>query len=213
MALLSAERISKSFDGTAVLSSLSFSLDAGEHMIIMGPSGSGKSTLLNLVARLIEPDEGQLTFRGEAYGDMMKAASFRLQHIGFMFQDFYLLESLSVFQNIDMIQRARRGTGDPLPIDDVLAPLGLSHRRNSPVQVLSRGERQRVALARAFANQPDLLLADEPTASLDPSNRGKTLDHLFNLCSKFQTTALVVSHDAALRDRPEFKHILNLEDH
>jgi len=211
MALIKADKISKSFGKTRVFSSFDFELEEGAHAMIVGPSGTGKSTLLNLIARLITPDAGVLSFRGVPFSDLPKPALFRLNHIGFMFQDFHLLENLSVFQNIDIVRRASRKRPSKISIDEVLEPLGLLDRRDSPVRVLSRGERQRVALARGFANSPSVLLADEPTASLDPSNRGKTLDHLFNLCQHFGTTAIVVSHDAALKQRDEFAQILDLE--
>jgi putative ABC transport system ATP-binding protein len=211
VALIAAHNISKSFGQTRVFSSFNFDLEEGGHAMVMGPSGTGKSTLLNMIARLVEPDEGALSFRGVPFSEMSHPADFRLKHIGFMFQDFHLLENLTVFQNIDIVRRASPRSTAQLPINDMLSPLGLLERRDSPVRVLSRGERQRVALARAFANEPSVLLADEPTASLDPSNRGRTLDHLFSLCARFETTAIVVSHDTALKKRPEFKQIVDLE--
>lgn len=209
--LLEVRRVAKAFEGVPVLEDVDLVVARGQHTLIFGPSGSGKSTLLHLIASLLEPDRGELTFDGRRYRDLGDARAFRLRHVGLIFQDFHLLESLSVRGNVEMVQMARGGDG-LLPIHDLLDPLGLGGRLRAPVRVLSRGERQRVALARAFANHPSLVLGDEPTASLDPSNRGRTLDHLFALCRRTDATAVVVSHDHELAQRPEFTQVLQLRD-
>ena len=131
-------------------------------------------------------------------------SKFRGEKIGFVFQDLHLLETLTVAQNIELVQAAL-GTKEDAPTPAMLLePLGLIERLNDRVSILSRGERQRVALARAFANKPALLLADEPTSSLDPGSRDQTLRHLWALCEHTGATALVVSHDHALREDAHF---------
>ncbi len=210
MPLLEVRGVAKSFGEARVLDGVTLNVARGQHTLVFGPSGSGKSTLLNLIASLLPPDQGELVFDGTPYSQLGDARAFRLQHIGLMFQDFHLLESLTVLQNVEMVQMARGGEG-LIPIRELLEPLGLGDRLRASVRILSRGERQRVALARAFANRPSIVLGDEPTASLDPSNRGRTLDHLFGLCERTQATAIVVSHDHAIADRPEFGQVLELD--
>ncbi len=196
----------------SILNGVSFAIEEGKHVVVEGPSGSGKSTLLNTLAQLIEPDEGELLFRGKPLATYGPAAQFRGRHIGFLFQDFNLIETLSVAHNIGLVQAL---IGDPAQgptPEELLSPLGLGDRLHSPVSVLSRGERQRVALARAFANRPALVLADEPTASLDPSNREKTMAHLWNLCSQTGATLLAVSHDPVVCQDTQFAQRLSLHN-
>ena len=199
----------KRWEDTEVLRGVDLCLKPGEHTALCGPSGSGKSTLLNLVARLYEPDAGTLKFEGTAYSDCGSAQAFRLNQLGLVFQEVDLLESLTVAQNLEMIGLAVGGRGPS--VEALLKPIGMLERQGDRVSVLSRGERQRVALARAFANGPRFILADEPTASLDPSNRDRTLDFLFSLCEQTDATALVVSHDLAVLQRSEFRQRCRLE--
>ncbi len=199
----------KRWEDMEVLRGVDLRLKAGEHTALCGPSGSGKSTLLNLIARLYEPDAGALSFDGTPYAECGKPQDFRLSRLGLVFQEVDLLESLSVAQNIEMIRLAAGGSGPR--VEELLEPLGLERRRDARVGVLSRGERQRVALARAFANGPRFLLADEPTASLDPSNRDRTLEFMFSLCEQMGATALVVSHDLGVFERSEFRQRCRLE--
>lgn len=202
-ALLEARGLVKAWDGRRVLDGLDLTLRAGEHLLIHGPSGSGKSTLLALLGRLAAPDAGTILLDGQPIEDLGDPAAFRRNHIGFIFQDVLLIDSLTVFQNVDIVHRSRGRRGpDPRTL---LAPLGLAERARDKAAVLSRGERQRVALARAFAGAPRLVLADEPTASLDAGSRDQTLDQLFMLAETVGATAVVVSHDEALRRRPELR--------
>ena len=181
--------------GRDVLSGLSLRMDEGAHCVIEGPSGSGKSTLLNTLAQLLVPEEGTLEFRGQPLQTYGSPSQFRGRYIGFLSQDFNLIESLTVEHNIGLVQALIGDpTAGPSPAE-LLEPLGMGDQLKTPVAVLSRGERQRVALARAFANRPALVLADEHTASLDPSNREKTMGHLWDLCERTGATLLAVSHD------------------
>jgi ABC-type lipoprotein export system ATPase subunit len=199
--MLRIEGLCKAWEGVSILDGLDLSVDAGQHTRIMGPSGSGKSTLLYLVARLAQPDAGQVLLDGKPVSSLGDAAHYRLAHIGLVFQDVHLLESLSVRDNVQMVQAL--SPGESIPIADLVEPLGLGAMLDRPVCRLSRGERQRVALARAFANRPRLVLADEPTASLDPASRDQCLDQLFGLADRTQATVLLVSHDPGVADRSE----------
>ena len=211
MPFLQLTDIAQSFDELKVLYGLELSIERGEHCLIYGPSGSGKTTLLNLIARLLEPDRGTLALEGRSYTDFGRADGFRLEHIGFVFQEFHLLEAMTVAQNIEIVQAASRKKGPALSLAELLEPLALASFSKTKVKRLSRGERQRVALARALANRPTLLLADEPTASLDPGNRSATIGHLFSMCAQTGATGIVVSHDEALLSHASFSHVLRLD--
>ena len=208
--LLQADDLAKAWDGIEVLRGLSLTVTAGAHVAVEGVSGSGKSTLLNVLARLVRPDRGTVAYRRVSYGTLGRPERFRLNHVGLVFQEVQLLDSMSVAANIELVQAA--SGKPPIALRDLLGPLGLFHRASDRAAVLSRGERQKVALARAFANDPDLVLADEPTASLDPSNRDRTLDQLFALCARCNATAVVVSHDRDVSARPEFAQRCALVD-
>ena len=207
--VVEARGVTVSFDEHHVLQGLDLRLEPGAHTLVFGPSGAGKSTLLHLMGRLLRPANGELLFHGKSMERLGDPRDFRRRHVGFIFQEFHLLESLTVFQNIDIVAQAA-GRSD-IDVAGLLEPLGLASRQDDLVKILSRGERQRVSIARAFANSPQLLLADEPTASLDPSNRERTMDHLFALCEQTGATALIVSHDLALRKLPQISRSLRLE--
>ena len=197
-ALLSLRGVHVTLEATPILRGASLELEAGQHTLILGPSGAGKTTLLNVAAGLVSPSEGEVLFRGEPLNAHGTSARLRRDALGIVFQDLHLLENLTAAQNIALVQAAI-GAGEDAPSpESLLSPLGLGDRLTTRVSVLSRGERQRVALARAFANRPSLVLADEPTSSLDPGSRTRTLAHLWALCEETGATALVVSHDAAL---------------
>jgi ABC-type lipoprotein export system ATPase subunit len=208
--LLELRDVVHAYDGPAVLDGLSLSVAAGGHVLIEGPSGAGKTTLLNVAGALLVPQGGTVVFDGQNLATVGDRAGHRLRNLGFVFQEFHLLESLSARHNVGLVQAARGGT-PAHTVDALLGPLGLDGRLDAPVRLLSRGERQRVALARAFANSPRLILADEPTASLDPSRADATLTHLFELAQARSATVLMVSHDRALRERPEFSQRLTMD--
>ena len=201
--MLSVCGLSKSFEGRCLFSGLSLELEQGQHCLVYGVSGAGKSTFLHLVARLDEPSEGALFFDGKSYADLGSATAFRRQNIGLVFQDIHLIESLSVAQNVEMIACATGHSLDPMTL---LEPLGLGRLAHQSVRTLSRGERQRVGLARAFANNPRLILADEPTSSLDSENRTACLDQVFDLAKQYNTSILLVSHDQSVGERQDFAH-------
>lgn len=179
---------------------------AGERVLVTGPSGCGKTTFLNLLAGLLRPDSGAITLAGERLDtmEMSELDVFRGQHIGLIFQSFQLLNTLTVLDNIllgahygrkwsfaEAKQRARH----------LLEDVGLTRHANAYPRRLSRGEQQRVAIARALINNPPVLLADEPTASLDPRNTDAVLDMLFHLCDTQGATLVMVSHDVGSASR------------
>ncbi len=189
---------------------------AGERMALYGPSGCGKSTLLDLIAGILRADTGTVNIAGAELGAMTEAErrSHRIRHIGFVFQDFPLVEYLDAFDNVLLPFRLTRD----LKLDsqargrarDLLTELGLpGYERRRPHE-LSQGERQRLAIARALVTDPCLLLADEPTAGLDPHRSQKTLDLLEEICSQHRLTLLLVSHEPAVLER--FDHRLNVQE-
>ncbi len=183
-----------------ILRDIHFSLAARETVAIVGASGSGKSTLLSSVAGLDTPTRGTVRVDGEdlfAVGEDARAA-LRARKIGFVFQSFQLLGNLTALENV-MLPLELAGRRDARQAaSDMLARVGLSERLGHYPKVLSGGEQQRVALARAFVVQPAVLLADEPTGSLDFATGEKVMELMFDLNREQGTTLVMVTHDRAI---------------
>jgi putative ABC transport system ATP-binding protein len=199
-----AEHVSKRFEHGRVraLEDVSFAIDPGALVALTGPSGSGKSTLLNLVGALDVPDAGRLLVDGQDVARLPDAARYRAEVVGFVFQAHNLIPTLSAAENVELAmfgllpRRDRVGRAREL-LDEV----GLSGRAAARPTVLSGGERQRVAIARALANDPRLLLADEPTGALDAATGAQVLDLLEALRASRGTTILLVTNDDAVAAR------------
>jgi putative ABC transport system ATP-binding protein len=180
---------------------------AGETLAVIGPSGSGKTTLLNLIAGILQPDAGVVSFAGsnlDALDDRARR-DLRLNRFGLMFQEFELLEYLDVLDNVLLPCRLGGGSGlTPAWRDSalqLLAKVGMDTMLASYPQALSQGERQRVALCRALITQPALILADEPTGNLDPANKGVAMDFLFDYVQENNAALITVTHDHELVER------------
>jgi putative ABC transport system ATP-binding protein len=194
------------------LRGVDFSLGRGEFAVIAGPSGSGKSTLLNLLGCLDEPDAGSVAFEGQDLGRASAAERtlFRRRRLGFLFQSFHLVPVLSAFENVEYpllidgvarVERRRR-------VEAALVEVGLGNRAAHRPDRLSGGERQRVALARALVHDPALVLADEPTASLDSATGGAVIELLARLNAERGVSFLVATHDPAIMLRaPRVVHL------
>lgn len=183
----------------AVLRGVNLTVAAGEVIAILGPSGSGKSTLLQLLAGLDRPSAGEIYWGARPiHAESQRVlAKLRLSHIGLIFQDHYLLEDLTVFENVTLPGRLR-GRIDAERAEVLLAQVGLSERRDYLPRKLSGGERQRVAVARALYSRPQVILADEPTGSLDRAN-ARTVYALLVALAKTEGRAVVmVTHDEGL---------------
>ncbi len=188
----------------------------GESLAIVGPSGSGKTTLLNLIAGILEATAGRIEVAGNAVSQLGEAArrDYRIEHMGLVFQEFELLEYLSVFDNILLPYRITQALElNPAARERarrLAADVGIADKlRRYPGQ-LSQGERQRVAICRAIIVEPPLLLADEPTGNLDPGNKGRVLDILFDYARETGATLVTVTHDHGLIGR--FDRLIDFQD-
>jgi putative ABC transport system ATP-binding protein len=193
-----------------ILHPLDLTVSAGEFVAIVGPSGSGKSTLLGLIAGLDSPTTGAVLIDGVDITalDEDGLARLRASKIGFVFQFFHLLPSLTAFENVlvplEIAGRRDAAAHARVLLDDV----GLADRGHHYPSQLSGGEQQRVALARALANDPPILLADEPTGNLDVENGRHVMELLVDLHRKRRTTVVLVTHDAELAERADTRVVL-----
>jgi putative ABC transport system ATP-binding protein len=206
--LLYADRVFKTYpDGDVhALNGVCLGVRTGQYVAITGPSGCGKSTLLNMLGMLDRPDGGDVYFRGEPLSKRPNLDHFRARQIGFVFQSFFLIPTLTARENVQVPmfegpalsarERARKA-------DALLDLVGLSGRANHRPMKLSVGERQRVALARALANDPVLLLADEPTGNLDSENANKVLDLFTNLQKSRHLALIIVTHSDEVAERAD----------
>ena len=169
----------------------------GARVAIWGPSGSGKSTLLNALAGLLPATKGRISVCGNALENMSEVQrdSFRARHVGIIFQNFNLLQGFSALENVLLGMTFSPCKPEIAEAKHLLHEVGLSHRLNYSPSQLSSGEQQRVAVARALANRPQLLLADEPTASLHPVNKEDVLRLLLDMCDRHGCTLVLVTHE------------------
>ena len=181
----------------------SLRLDAGRTCALIGPSGCGKSTLLHLIAGLLRPQAGSVRIAGQDLGGLHGAAldRFRGRHLGIVFQRLHLLPSLSVLDNLLLAQRLARVVVDPQAAQRSLEALGVGDRARARPAQLSRGQAQRVAIARALVHRPALLLADEPTSSLDDAHATTVLELMVRQSREHQAGLLLVTHDQRVRGR------------
>jgi lipoprotein-releasing system ATP-binding protein len=218
MATVRLSRVSRSYRNAHlqkvdVLVDFDLELEAGESLAITGPSGSGKSTLLHILGTLDRPDSGEVEIAGQRPFELDDdaLAAFRHRHIGFVFQEHFLLPQYSVLENVllpTLVARREAGTADRAR--RLLDRVGLSGRLEHRPAELSGGERQRVAFARALVGQPQLLLCDEPTGSLDPKTARQVADLLFELHQAENTTLVVVTHSLELAAR--FPRRIEIQD-
>ncbi len=204
MSILRVENLTKTYPSAGqpltVLHEVSFDLAAGDTFAIVGPSGSGKTTLLGLCAGLDRATSGSVWVNGIQLDNLSEdeRAAVRNQHVGFIFQNFQLLPTLTALENVLVPLELRGQRGATQTALDLLDRVGLAARANHYPAQLSGGEQQRVSLARAFANRPAVLFADEPTGNLDPDTSEKVVNLLFELNREAGTTLVLVTHDLEL---------------
>ena len=197
--VLIAKNLKKSYTSPQpvdVLSDVSLTLQPGESAAICSRSGEGKTTLLHILGTLEKAARGYFEIDGIPYNGA-NSALIRRRSIGFIFQSFHLLEDLSAIENVVMPAKIDRRNLSKNHGMDLLASVGLSHRANFPVKLLSGGERQRVAIARALCNDPNLILADEPTGNLDAMNAEAIGTLLLSLVRERNKSLIIATHDAS----------------
>ena len=206
--MIEAIDIHKSFGALEVLKGVDLHVEKGEIVSIVGPSGAGKTTLLQILGTLDKPDKGEVTINGTQVGHLSdkELARFRNQQVGFIFQFHQLLPEFTALENV-MIPALIAGKDQPTArkrASEMLEQLKLSDRLEHKPAELSGGEKQRVAAARALINRPAVILADEPSGSLDSANKQELHKLLFELRTDFGQTIVIVTHDkelAAISDR------------
>jgi putative ABC transport system ATP-binding protein len=181
----------------------------GEFIVLLGASGSGKSTLLNILGGLDVPSAGEIRFGDQLLSGAGEAmlTRYRREHVGFVFQFYNLIPSLTVRENIALVTDI---ASHPMPIDEALALVALTPRRDHFPAQLSGGEQQRVAIARAIVKQPDVLLCDEPTGALDYSTGKLVLDVIARINAELGTTVIVITHNEAMAGMAD--RVLRLAD-
>lgn len=200
--MIEIQNIHKSFGRLEVLKGIDARIGKGEIVAIVGASGAGKTTLLQIVGTLEKPDSGQILFDGASAFDLREKelSAFRNRHIGFIYQFHQLLPEFTALENVmlpALIARTGRSEAHRRAAD-LLDYLGLSDRASHKPAQLSGGEKQRVAVARALINRPDVVLADEPSGSLDSQNKTELHNLFFDLRREFGHTFLIVTHDETL---------------
>jgi len=187
-----------------ILNGIDWEIPSGSIQLLMGPSGSGKTTLLSIIAGLLTQTDGRVFLLGEDITKMSrsKLAHFRLQNIGFIFQSFNLFPALTAAENIEVVLNLKgiKGRTARHQARMLLDHVGLGDKAHQKPQDLSGGQKQRVAIARALAGHPQLIMADEPTASLDAHSGHAVMELLRNLAKEEHCTVLIVTHDPRIRD-------------
>jgi putative ABC transport system ATP-binding protein len=205
--LLEARNVTKHFDEGRIqaLRGVDFEVNGGEFVAVTGPSGSGKSTLLHLLGGLDQPTGGEIRFRGQSLANSFDLDAYRSRRVGFVFQAFHLLPTLRALENVqvpmfetELSWRQREEKAAAL-----LREVGLEHRFQQYPNQLSAGERQRAAIARSLANDPEILLADEPTGNLDSENSVKIMAMLAGIQAKRRMVLVVVTHEATVAQLAE----------
>ena len=201
-AIVRVENLVLHFDAgkTKALDGVDIEIREGEFLALVGPSGCGKSSLLNLIGTLDSPTAGQIYFRARRYSAIRNLSLFRRDHFGFIFQAFHLIPTLSALDNVFVPTIGGPGSASDYKErgKGLLSRLGLSDRMNHFPNKMSGGERQRVAIARSLINNPDVLLADEPTGSLDSTNAAQVLDLIAEIRKEKALTVIIVTHDSTV---------------
>jgi putative ABC transport system ATP-binding protein len=196
------------------LKGIDFSIAEGDFVSIMGPSGSGKSTLLNLISCLDTPTKGEVYIEGTSISSLngFERAKLRRKKLGFIFQQFNLIRNMTSYENVELPMRFEGiHSGERKKrVDELLSLVGLSDKGGNRPTEMSGGEQQRVAIARALANNPKIILADEPTGNLDTKNGARIMDLLMRLNKEEDKTLVVVTHDSNIAKTTD--RILKIQD-
>lgn len=208
--MLKTEKLSFSYGANARLQFPDIALGSGENLLILGESGVGKTTLLHLIGGLLTPNEGCIVVNNTPLEKLShrKLDAYRGKHIGIVFQKSRFIQSLTVIDNLKLKLFFSKETASNQQLDELLGQLGLLEKKNEMVLRLSEGQKQRLSIAVAVCNKPQLILADEPTASLDNTNAEKVINLLKEVAQKEQANLLVITHDERIKH--QFTNILEL---
>ncbi len=200
--MLIVNNVEAGYHGKPILDIKNISLSKGESLLIRGQSGSGKTTLLNVIAGLHKPNKGKVCINETVIYELAEPSrdKFRGQHIGLVFQTLHLIKSLNVVENVLLGSYAQNKSQDTKLALDLLERVGIADLAHKNSSEISQGQAQRVAIARALINRPVLLLADEPTSSLDNKSTDGVIDLLKSLSSEAGTSLLITSHDDRLKN-------------
>lgn len=214
--MIHLQDIQKTFESEAesapVLAFSDWRVEAGERIALCGESGSGKTTLLNMLSGLLVPDSGKVEVAGTDLARLTEVQRdrFRAAHIGYVFQTFHLLDGYTVRENVELGGLFGKGRLSHGQADELLELVGLGERKGHMPSQLSVGQQARVAFARALANKPDVLLADEPTGSLDPKTGRQVLDLMLQTAEAHGITVVCATHDAEVA--AAFHRTVQVED-
>jgi putative ABC transport system ATP-binding protein len=216
MEILKIENLTKVYGSgeneVRALDGVSFSVEKGEFLAIIGPSGSGKSTLLHILGAVDHPTEGKVFYKNTDLFSMneKQLAVFRRRNIGFVFQFYNLVPVLTVEENIELPVLTDNQKPDKAYISELIDFLGLGDRRKHLPSQLSGGQQQRVSIGRALANKPSVILADEPTGNLDSRNGQEIMALLKNCVKKYNQTLIMITHDVSLASKAD--RVVYMED-
>ncbi len=205
--MISIDSLSFGYSDQKILSIPHMEVKESQHLLILGNSGSGKTTLLHILGGLLKPEEGKVVIGNTDLYNLsaQQRDKYRGQNIGLVFQKAHLISALSVGDNLLLAQYLSGTAQDKGRVYEVLEELNLAHKVNKRVKALSQGEQQRVTIARALLNRPRLILADEPTASLDDNNAHKVIELLKQQAEKYNASLLIATHDQRVKDQFELK--------
>ena len=210
--MIRVDSVVKRFGALEVLHGVSMSVQQGEIVSIVGASGAGKTTLLQIIGTLMESDSGSVTINGVSPKGLSdaKLSEFRNKHIGFVFQFHHLLAEFTARENVMMPMLIAGVERDEAAkrAEELLSLVGMSHRMEHKPSALSGGEQQRVAIARALANNPSVVLADEPTGNLDSATREEIQQLFFDLRDRLGQTFVIVTHDETLAEHSDRKIVM-----
>lgn len=208
--MLKIENLQLRYQSDTCIDFPDWAVDKQQHAIILGKSGSGKTTLLHILAGILSPTAGTVQMNNTNISSLKdkELDQFRKQHIGIIFQKPHLVTALTVSENLLLAQQLSGAKADSSLVNSLLEELDISQIANRKTHEISQGQAQRVAIARAIIKQPDLLIADEPTASLDDENCEKVVNLLKNQAEKNESTLIIATHDQ--RVTPHFQNILQL---